>query len=103
MAVALLAAGTAPWGSCYHAQQAVGSWAGRRRHGPATPSGPSLNRMVDPAPFGDDEDMLAALTLWAVEQRYPATQPDPTFEDARAAIEAAREAVDMITARLRVP
>ncbi len=37
--------------------------------------------------------MLASLTVWSVEQRYPADQPEPTGAGATAALEFGRVAL----------
>jgi len=39
---------------------------------------------------------LAPLTFWAIEARYPGDWPDATPEDAREAVEQAREVVESI-------
>lgn len=106
MADALATAEAAPWGVCYHAQQAVEKAlkavlvvAGEDP--PRTHNLVRLNAAVDPPVLGvSDEDTLATLTLWSVEQRYPADQPEPTDSDAADALEFGRRAVAAVEGRL---
>ncbi len=107
MADALLAAHSEAWGVCYHAQQAVEKAlkALLVKAGEDPPKSHNLVRLnlaLAPRPFSeDDEEQLAILTLWSVEQRYPADQPELGRDDALAAIAFARRALSLIVERLR--
>lgn len=106
MADALAAAKAASWGVCYHVQQAVGKAlkalvVAAGEDPPRTHNLVRLNAAVDPPVLGaSDEDALAALTVWSVEQRYPADQPEPTDSDAADALDFDRRAVGAIERRL---
>lgn len=78
IAETLLAAESPAWAVCYHVQQAVekGLKALLVVAGEDPPKTHNLVRLdsaVTPRVFEpSDDDMLASLTLWSVEQRYPA-------------------------------
>lgn len=106
MAQILAGAASPSWGVCYHVQQAVekGLKALLVAAGNDPPKSHNLVRLnaaSDPPVFGvDDEDMLAALTLWSVEQRYPADHPEPDDDDVAQALAFGQRAMANIEARL---
>ncbi|HZU71801.1 MAG TPA: hypothetical protein VE990_03425 [Acidimicrobiales bacterium] len=60
-----------------------------------------MNADLRPSLLGpEDDDSLAALTLWSVEQRYPADNPEPTTAQARSAVEFSRRILDEAKRRL---
>lgn len=106
MAETLAAAGSAPWGVCYHCQQALekalkAMLVAAGAEPPRSHNLVRLNAMLDPPVFGSDyEEHLAALTVWAVVQRYPADQPEPTPGDAAQALTVSRHGMASIESRL---
>lgn len=44
--------------------------------------------------LSEDPERLSGLTVWAVEPRYPGDLPEATEDDARAAVELAREVLE---------
>ncbi len=103
----ILADGSAvPWGVCYHVQQAVEKamkalTQARGDDPPFTHNLVRLNRGLSPAPFGaDDEERLADLSVWSIQQRYPADQPELTSDDAGNALQFGRLALERIRALL---
>lgn len=107
MAQTLAGAASPSWGVCYHVQQAVekGLKALLVAAGLDPPKSHNLVRLnaaSDPPMFSgdDDEDILAALTLWSVEQRYPANQPEPSDDDVGRALAFGQGALEKIEARL---
>jgi HEPN domain-containing protein len=60
------------------------------------------NLIPDPAAWSVTQGppSLAALTIWAVENRYPSDGPEPDAADAVEAIAAAREVVDRVVVDL---
>jgi HEPN domain-containing protein len=106
MAEMLLEGGAASWGVCYHAQQAVEKalkalFVANGVDPDRTHSLVRLNADLQPPLLGPEEDdSLAALTLWSVEQRYPADNPDPTTAQARRAVEFGRRVIDEAKRRL---
>ncbi|NNN22485.1 MAG: hypothetical protein HKL80_10865 [Acidimicrobiales bacterium] len=56
-----------------------------------------LNNEIVPPVFGEEvEDLLASLTLWSVEQRYPANQPEPSSANAEKVLNFGRQAIEVI-------
>ena len=106
MAETVAAGSGPPWGVCYHVQQAVEKGlkaliVAVGEDPPRTQNLARLNTVVEPPVFGgEDDDMLASLTLWAIQQRYPADQPEPTAADAQAALAFGRRALQAAGARL---
>lgn len=109
VAETLLAAESPAWAVCYHVQQAVekGLKALLVVAGEDPPKTHNLVRLdsaLTPRVFEpSDDDMLASLTLWSVEQRYPADQPEPTPDEAREATAFGRRALRTIEARITPP
>lgn len=109
VAETLLAAESPAWAVCYHVQQAVekGLKALLVVAGEDPPKTHNLVRLdsaLTPRVFEpSDDDMLASLTLWSVEQRYPADQPEPTPDEAREATAFRRRALRTIEARITPP
>ena len=107
MAETLAAASERPRGICYHSQQAVEKalkalLVQRGEDPPRTHDLLRLNCEVKPPLFSDDdEDTLSDLTSWAVDQRYPADQPEPSAEDATRAVEFTRRALAAVGKRFR--
>lgn len=105
MAETLAAATAAPWGICYHVQQAVEKALKALiieavGDPPRTHNLLRVNAAIDPPVFGtDDEDPLSSLTVWAVQQRYPADQPEPSKADADEALTFGRRALADIERR----
>lgn len=107
MATVLSAAGSPSWGVCYHVPQAVEKalkalLVAAGEDPPKTHNLVRLNAAVRPPPFGvDGEDVLASLTLWSIEQRYPADQPEPTPSEAAEALVFGQAAIESIERRVR--
>ena len=107
MAETVAAGSGPPWGTCYHVQQAVEKASkalivAADEDPPRTHNLARLNIAVEPAMFeGEDDDMLASLTLWAFQQRDPADQPEPTAADAQAALAFGRRALHAAGSQLR--
>lgn len=107
MAEALAEAGSAPWGVCYHAQQALEK--GPKALMVANDVDPPrshnlvvLNTELDPPMFGEEEGaFLADLTGWATLQCYPADLVGITTDEATAAVAFVRRSLEDIAARLR--
>lgn len=106
MAETLVEAGSAPWGICYHSQQALEK--GLKALAVASDTDPrrthnlvELNMRLDPPVFGEaDTALLARLTVLATVQRYPADLPDVTVVQAREAVALAQRGLENIAARL---
>lgn len=86
-----------PRASCFHAQQAAektikGSLIFLQTDFPRTHN---LQLLVNLLPEGwglsEEPSRLSSLSDWAVESRYPGDTPEATQEDAKAAVEQARE------------
>ena len=109
IAETLLVAESPAWAICYHVQQAVekGLKALLVVAGEDPPKTHNLVRLdsaVTPPVFDpSDGDMLASLTLWSVEQRYPADQPEPTRDEAEKAVAFGRRALSTIEGRVKAP
>jgi HEPN domain-containing protein len=109
IAETLLAAESPAWAICYHVQQAVekGLKALLVAAGDDPPKTHNLVRLesaVTARVFeASDDDMLASLTLWSVEQRYPADQPEPTRQEAQDALAFGRRAMHVVEQRLAQP
>lgn len=105
----LLAAESPAWAICYHVQQAVekGLKALLVAAGDDPPKTHNLVRLdtaIAPRVFEpSDDDMLASLTLWSIEQRYPADQPEPTRDQARETLAFGRRALGIIEGRITGP
>ncbi len=97
---------TAPRLACYHAQQAVEKAlkAALVVEGIAPPRHHNLEalRALLPALWGPGVvgGDLSALTLWAVQARYPSDFPAPTASEARAAVRQATTCVNAIVGDL---
>jgi HEPN domain-containing protein len=100
-----LGAGSAPWGICYHAQQTVEKVlkaviVARGDDPPTTHNLVRLNEAIEPAVLGAAEtDMLAALTVWSTEQRYPTGGPRPDRHDAEQTVALAERALATVMLR----
>lgn len=105
MAETIAASSGPAWGVCYHVQQAIekGLKALIVHSGedpPRTHNLVRLNDAIGPPVFGQDAEAdLEALTLWAVYQRYPADQPEPTIAEGRSALEFGRRALAVVQDR----
>jgi HEPN domain-containing protein len=105
MAETLAAASGPPWGICYHVQQAVEKVlkaliVEADNDPPRTHNLLRLNAAIEPPVFGPgDEGPLASLAVWAVQQRYPADQPEPTRSDAEEALDFGRRALTDVERR----
>jgi HEPN domain-containing protein len=106
MARTLLTAGSAPWGICYHAQQTVEKAlkaviVARGDDPPRTHNLVRLNDAVETTVLdGTDDETLAALTVWATEQRYPTGGPLPDRRDAERAVAFAERALAIVMQRI---
>lgn len=109
IAETLLDAESPAWAICYHVQQAVEKalkalLVAAGDDPPKTHNLVRLDSALAPRVFEpSDHHMLASLTLWSVEQRYPADQPEPTAREAQQAIEFGRRALGTIERRIAPP
>lgn len=95
-----------PWGACYHAQQsaekAIKALLVLADVDP--PKSHNLRTLVDLLTSRDtvpaDDHELADLTRWAIVGRYPAPFPEPSPDDARAAIRVADRIIGLLGQRL---
>ncbi len=106
MAGTLNAARAPAWGVCYHVQQALEKGlkallVAAGEDPPRTHNLVRLNTAVDPRVLNEgDEDMLASLTAWSVEQRYPADLPEPTDNEVVAVLAFGTRAMGEVDRRL---
>jgi HEPN domain-containing protein len=107
MAEALAAGGLPGWGVCYHVQQAVEKalkalLVAGGLDPPRTHNLLRLQDAVEAPLFADtDTDLLASLTLWSSQQRYPADQVEPTPSDVTEALELGQRTLEVVEARMR--
>ena len=105
MAEVLMDGSSPAWGVCYHVQQAVEKAlkalvVATGADPPLTHNLVRINATLEVPAFGlDDEDPLSSLTLWSVQQRYPADQPEPSQSDATEALNFGRRALAKIERR----
>ncbi|MFB3880253.1 MAG: HEPN domain-containing protein [Armatimonadota bacterium] len=95
------------YASCFHAQQAAEKYikallAWHQVEFPKTHEIEQLLDLLTPVDAGVARSVTAAaaLTSYAVDTRYPGDLPDPTFAEARRALELAREVREAVLGAL---